>query len=206
MNAQQLQPSQPIVRRNNTRRVWWAGLGLAIAAAAAIFFAIRAAPAQAPLDQPVEVHLITAVNAQSVRAHPNLPPTRRSSRVPTAPGAVSRVNYVPAHSTSLSGRPSSAPRSRTTAVINNHLYVPCSVSSCDPMPAVINNHLYVPCSVSSCDPMPAVINNHLYVPCSVSSCDPMPAVINNHLYVPCSVSMCNATPGTPEQPLPGGTQ
>jgi hypothetical protein len=73
---------------------------------------------------------------------------------------------------------SAAPDTRALPVINNHLYVPCSVSSCDPAP-VINNHLYIPCSVSSCDPAP-VINNHLYVPCSVSSCDPTPA-INNHL-------------------------
>src|SRR5258707_2199567 len=107
MNAQRLQPSQPIVRRNNTQRVWWVGLGLALAAAAAISFALYEAQAQAPLDQPVEVHLITAVNAQSVRAHPNLPPTRRSSRLPTAPSA--HVDYVTAHSTGLSGRPSSAP-------------------------------------------------------------------------------------------------
>ena len=107
MNAQQLQPGQPIVRRNNTQRVWWAGLGLALAAAAAISFALYEAQAQAPLDQPVEVHLITAVNAQSVRAHPNLPPTRRSSRVPTAPDA--HVDYVTAHSIGQSGRPSSAP-------------------------------------------------------------------------------------------------
>ena len=74
------------------------------------------------------------------------------------------------------------------------------------MPAVINNHLYVPCSVSSCAPAPAVINNHLYVPCSVSMCAPAPAVMNNHLYVPCSVSMCAATPGTLEHPRAGGTK
>ena len=117
MNAQRLQPSQPIVRRNNTQRVWWVGLGLALAAAAAVSFAIYEAPAQAPLDQPVEVHLITAVNAQSVRAHPNLPPTRRSSRVLTAPGAVSHIDYVPAHSTGLSGRPSSAPGPTTRSLL-----------------------------------------------------------------------------------------
>jgi hypothetical protein len=38
-------------------------------------------------------------------------------------------------------------------------------------PSVINSRLYVPCSVSACDPAPTVINSRLYVPCSVSGCD-----------------------------------
>jgi len=75
-----------------------------------------------------------------------------------------------------------------TPAINSHLYVPCSVSRCDPTP-VINNHLYIPCSVSRCDPTPA-INNHLYVPCSVSSCNPTSAN-KTHLNLSCSLSSCN---------------
>jgi hypothetical protein len=73
-------------------------------------------------------------------------------------------------------------------------------------PAIINNHLYVPCSVSGCDRAPSVINNHLYVPCSVSGCEPTPGAINNHLYVPCSVSGCTLAPRTADHPGAGGAR
>jgi len=38
-------------------------------------------------------------------------------------------------------------------------------------PVTMNNHLYVPCSVSGCGDATIVINSHLYVPCGPSGCD-----------------------------------
>jgi hypothetical protein len=155
MNAKQVQLSSKNIGGTMGNRGWLLGAGLFIVAALAVSVAIFNAPTKTAPEAPIQARLVTALNAQSVRAHPNLHYIRPANRAQPVPDAATQgiLSYLGAHGAGLAVSAQSVPDAATQGILR---YLGAhGAGQTAQLPAIRQNPAPAARHGAACDELPA---------------------------------------------------